>query len=315
MPVFHRIDVLMNMNNSGWSETYYNNATDLQQTEAKVQLLLPARTVLLNQNAAVVGYRIKRYDANGLPDRAFRGKARRTASMGLTGQQKVKRDVSAVSVLWEWSDDNGAFRKRNWMRGFPDDSVVFQDDGNDSYSTGLSKAMDAYKAVVIANGFCIRQFERGEVANPPVTITNIKFLSDGRMNLVLKTPQPTWLPGKRIKVVGYKGEFKGHINGLTKIADVLPDDSLLTDKQSLQYANDEGSGNGAQAFLEMYSTGNITKGGFEAFTRHDTGRPFFPTRGRQSDPWASLVTRAAGASIGSAARTRRTSSPGATPTS
>lgn len=294
----HRIDLLMGMVSAGWSETYWVTASDLTAAQTAAEAIARGRVPLCNINATVVGWRIKRYLDDGTVDVSNRGLVEDAAPFGLTGAQPAPRDLSVAAVLMRYFDTSGYFRKNLWLRGLPDASIAFFNNGLPNFAAPLIQAINNYTGVLQANGVVIRQFQRDPNANAPKAISEVAFSDDGVMSITTAAALSGADIGKRVKITGYRGKFSSKVNGMAKIISKVSDTTLVLDKTTCNFADQTDVGNGAMVFLEKYATAALAKSRAVRFTKHNAGRAFFVAPGRHSDRNKCLITRAVNPSIG-----------------
>lgn len=291
-----KIDLLMNLQKHGWSETYWREAADVNSAGTIALNLATVRTPLCSIVTRVDGWRITPYDDSGL--RNGRGLVQDATPFGIQGAQPAARDQEDVAVLVKMSDGTNNYRKNLWLRGLPDSSTEFFLNGNPNFTPAFNNVFQAFANYIKGNSFLIRTFDLTD-ANPAIEILQLQFAeTTGQLRLLLSAPLVGGVAGKRLKISGYRGPFSSRVNGLTKITAVETGNAYVTDRYSCEFKGQSGSGNGARARIEKYLFPGIVNMAAQRFTSHQTGRAFFVAPGRRLVKGRCLVTRAATPSIG-----------------
>jgi len=203
------------------------------------------------------------------------------SSFALVQANAGPRDLGAVALLVRWEAADPRIYKNMYMRGWPDSSAQWDDDGNPVFNAAFNNAWNPFRAWIVARPFYVRQFNTADGTNPKLNITSLETSATGQLTLNLAAADTSAVPGKRIKIQKYKGTLTSKVNGLVRVVSRPDDTTILTAKILTGLESQTSEGGGAYARLEKYEFTQLARGEKQRFTSHRTGRAFFVALGRQ----------------------------------
>lgn len=295
-----RIDLLMNMQEGGWSEVYYTTGTDLPAIIPRAKALASQRTVLNSTACTVVGARIVPLDASGNP--SGRGKVldfRNNIDAPPTG---VARDQYTTAIRVTFKDSPELHTKFMWMRGLADDSAKYDPvTGRETIDPGFKTKLDAYVAYLNGDSFQIKYLNpnvnQGDIQYPD----RVGFTTEGALRLTFKVAPPAaFAQGLRVIVRKYRGALGNQVNGRTRVLERDLVGALTLGKWATYCADQETMAGSAELVKEVYGFTLIADASADHIRAHKVGRPFFLQVGRVRPKRGCPVTLVAPASTGSA---------------
>lgn len=288
MPMW-RTSLLLKYGKQGCSENYWIDADDIDALETFVAGLFNVRKAMLNDSAFIQGVRFQEYGNRGLP--SGRQKSVNKEKELIKGPPASPPDQITTSLLVRCWDLEDKTTKVNWLRFLPDSMISLDLDGNIIVNTALQTAFDAYAAGIIGGRYWMREFDDSKTSNPDNSwIDRIDLSAEGFVSVVLHDQIAAAIPGTRVKIKGYKGEFGKGMNGLADVLGIAGN-TLYLNKKHCSFKSDTSDGGGAWCFLEDYTFNVINKCVIDAASSHDTGRPFFARRGRRGKQKRCAFTR------------------------
>lgn len=273
-----RLDLLMNLRQQGWSETYYTDANSRLDLETKLLGFMILRNRLLNVSARVVGYRTQPLTDDGLP----MGKAYASdlTSTDLGANAPGNKDVTNVSinVRW-WNNQVDVGSKLVHMRGFPDSSIQFDANGNPTFDNAFRNPWNNWVARMVDGTMYLRTFQVIDAANAKIELTTIEYNAQGMLQVTLANDNNDDKAGMRVKLFKVKAPLDPCANGLRRIISRPTPTTMVLDHHRREgiLAGQPAAGAYLRREKYLFTVINSVRD-FWPSTRN-TGRAFFATAG------------------------------------
>jgi len=289
----HRVDLLINMDEGGWSESYYIDAADVGVASGKASTLKLARGGLLNDRAIVAGWRVQPLNSFGQPSGRGYVTDRRAGPQPTSAPGA--RDQFTTSWLIEKADSGNLHRSRSWLRGLPDPWVAYTTAGKITWPTASDPSWDNFKNIITTEQWQVRFFNNDPNNNPWPLLQTVRFTTEGYLEVVLQVnPVVAFVPGDYVRIRKYTGEIGPGVNGKARVIAVEDGTTLTLNRISKHCADEETVGGLAELAYDRYSFNAIVFFDRVRPTSHKTGRPFFSPLGRRGSQRGCRVTRAGG---------------------
>lgn len=179
----------------GWSESYYKAGSDISGAGVlgDIQTLCDKRQSILVPAAKLHHYRVSAVEEKR------KSILRNRISPAGTWTTRGPRDYAGVGLYVDWQTAAGPHREQ-CLRGLPDSSVVYDDDGDELL--GISATLQAYLDYIRDNGYLLRVLTQHAA---DLGLTPVTALDAAGNTLVLTAAGLTVSPGDVVLISNARG--------------------------------------------------------------------------------------------------------------
>lgn len=260
---------LFNQGRYGWSESWYVDAATITDAAGYFSGVMTQRIKMLGRGARMEMIRVSDVDIAG-------------DSMIVLAPEDQITAATPVDTPWNCLlvrvESGALYRRSMWMRGAPDEWMLFSQNGSIIIPTDAKNALKAWSTKIINAGFKFKVTQKGGPETLPLPIGALAEDENGRV--VAQIPGFAGQVNDFVQFKGYNGPDKKILNGRHRVVKVDGASVTVGIEFNTLFAPNANFGGKAVRKITLYTF--VTSAFIERATSRRTGRAFFVRPGRSS---------------------------------